>query len=541
MRKYLLIPILLLTACIRLHAEAPDTIEIAFLMDNAQYQEVISLTTTAIESAPKSGVLYYYRANAYQSTDRMQDAIEDATMAITYPQDCNIEIDRLFTWRARMYLQQKDTVHALQDLSAAIRKRPDDAVHYVNRGDCYYATGRYRDAANDYLRAADLTPNNTTYRITYAHLLLLDGQTRAGCNELRDITRLNVHNTEAPLLLATTEFACGDYHSALEDYITFTDRTYHEQRHYVATDLYESCALHDYAYTYHTISDQIDHYNDTEEWGLRNYFYMVRAAIYIQKQYWQDALLDLDSVSTLAISEETDTLLLQRRAFCYFHTQQIDRAIACYDRLIRLAPNQANLYVMRGDCYFAMANWGKAEADLLYAYRNIDAQQQHTVARKLGFVYQHKQQAEQAVEWFTTSIETNPESDPIATFYRGRAYLQIGDTLSGEEDFEQVLEIDTTTLYSVRHYALLALERTEEALEWMNLILDTYPNSEDYYDAACLVSLIGDTDRALHHLEMALRLGWRNYQHILADTDLDPIRSDERYGLMMKRYFPNQF
>ena len=54
-----------------------------------------------------------------------------------------------------------------------------------------------------------------------------------------------------------------------------------------------------------------------------------------------------------------------------------------------------------------------------------------------------------------------------------------------------------------------------------------------YYDLACYLSLDGKTDDAVAAFEVAVNNGYRNYRWATKDTDLDPLRSDERFEKLM--------
>ena len=130
------------------------------------------------------------------------------------------------------------------------------------------------------------------------------------------------------------------------------------------------------------------------------------------------------------------------------------------------------------------------------------------------------------------------ELSPVAGAYiwRGRLELIQGDTAKAKADFEQVLVADTTIDGSVRQYALHYLGRDAEALAWMDSMLVAEPDRGNYYDAACLYALTGRTEQALNAFDKALSLGYRDFQHIAVDTDLDAIRDLPRFTEILNKY-----
>jgi adenylate cyclase len=66
--------------------------------------------------------------------------------------------------------------------------------------------------------------------------------------------------------------------------------------------------------------------------------------------------------------------------------------------------------------------------------------------------------------------------------------------------------------------------------------LDPY-DAGTRYDEACLYARMGNVERALDALSMALYLGYKAKAHIENDDDLDPIRHTEAYQRLMEEYF----
>lgn len=56
------------------------------------------------------------------------------------------------------------------------------------------------------------------------------------------------------------------------------------------------------------------------------------------------------------------------------------------------------------------------------------------------------------------------------------------------------------------------------------------------YNLACSYSLVGRTDLALQALERALTLGYRDFQHMVRDRDLDAVRRDGRFKSLLSKY-----
>ena len=58
-----------------------------------------------------------------------------------------------------------------------------------------------------------------------------------------------------------------------------------------------------------------------------------------------------------------------------------------------------------------------------------------------------------------------------------------------------------------------------------------------YYNLACNYSLLNQKKQAVDNFEKSVALGFDDYYHILRDTDMDNIRKEKRYVLLMKEMF----
>lgn len=167
-----------------------------------------------------------------------------------------------------------------------------------------------------------------------------------------------------------------------------------------------------------------------------------------------------------------------------------EEAIALADSVIQSYRHDAYAYHRRGWFRFEVGQWNEAVAD------------------------------------FTISIELD-STYSYAYNTRGCAYLMLGDTLRANSDFRRVIEIETEPHHDAcKQFAYYRLGYSDKAIDWMNRVLAI---DDSYYDAACLYSLMGDTDRALHYLQLALDNGFRRYVHILSDPDLANLRNSPAF------------
>ncbi|MBO7282553.1 MAG: aspartic protease, partial [Alistipes sp.] len=216
---------------------------------------------------------------------------------------------------------------------------------------------------------------------------------------------------------------------------------------------------------------------------------------------YDEAALNITTFMEGTEGEDLYFLTVERCGY-YRLAGEYDKALADASRLIELIPEEVYGYYTRGWIYELMGNNEAAMAD------------------------------------YNRGIEVD---DTYAYIYlmRGEQYLKMGETELAKADFERVLELDTeVTDGSCRHYALHFLGRDNEAIEWIERIIETDPYKPGYrYDEACLYARMGNVERALGALRLALSLGYKAKAHIENDDELDPIRYTEAYQRLMEEYF----
>ncbi len=82
----------------------------------------------------------------------------------------------------------------------------------------------------------------------------------------------------------------------------------------------------------------------------------------------------------------------------------------------------------------------------------------------------------------------------------------------------------------------LVAQQTAQIRQLMDSIFVVEPTEDNYYDAACLYALMGRSEQALNAFDKALSLGYRDFQHIAVDTDLDAIRELPRFTEILNKY-----
>ena len=136
---------------------ALDSSETTDHIDSSEWAAAIKSLNEQIESKPNDATLLGWRAYCYQQAGNNRRAIEDATKALTLAPSA----DWINDVRADAYRALKMYKEAVDDYSAEIKAKPDDATNWVNRADAYDDMKDFQHALSDYNKALTLDSDNT--------------------------------------------------------------------------------------------------------------------------------------------------------------------------------------------------------------------------------------------------------------------------------------------------------------------------------------------------------------------------------------------
>jgi len=108
------------------------------------------------------------------------------------------------------------------------------------------------------------------------------------------------------------------------------------------------------------------------------------------------------------------------------------------------------------------------------------------------------------IEFFEKLLQNNPNEITIL--------IPLGDAYTKRELYEKGLSIDKK---------LVSLKPDEPIF---------------YYNLACSFSLLKKKNEAIRALRKTLKLGYRDFEHIMKDSDLNNIHSDTRFKILIKKY-----
>ncbi|MBR5678396.1 MAG: tetratricopeptide repeat protein [Paludibacteraceae bacterium] len=268
----------------------------------------------------------------------------------------------------------------------------------------------------------------------------------------------------------------------------------------------------------------IEQLNDS----LRRYYYLARANVCFENNDYINCLRSLDEV--------TDEYVPPRlMAECYQELGLYEKAIAKYASMFD-DYNEGYVNCLIAECYRAEGLFEKAIEHYLQAMNNRPAWAMPYYGA--GWSYELSGDDSLALEYYNKGLSVD-QSYAYLFLMRGELLLKLGREEQAKDDFNTVLRLDRTISDgSCRQYALMLLGREDDALIWMNRIIEHQPdNPGHYYDKACLCCRMGLLIEAVDALKIAFSKGYRRFAHIIADDDVDPIKEIPEFKELFSYYY----
>ena len=458
---------------------------------NEEYGKALSSVDNALKYIPKKdkeykGACHYKRAGIYRALDKYDEAILDYTMAISY----NPDDEDSFWERAQIYFEQEKYDLADADYRAMQKLDANSPLSFMGLGRNEVKRGNFQNAVDLYDHVVALYPEYESGYSFRAEAYMGLKRYMEAASDIVKALELDYDNKAFGLMIDIADSAFVQISTKLKA-MAVTD----------ANSAY-------WPYCLGVINEHVKKYND----AITNYLkaskldedamtYSRISSCYEDMGEWASAIEYMDKAISL---DPKDTDYVLYKANIYYEAGQIQTAIEVMDQYIELVPDYAGGYYRRG--------WFKDNI------KDIDG----------------------AIEDYTTSITLDSDY-PYAIMSRGNMYLLKGENELAKKDYEMVVQKDTIPEEgSCTMYALMHLGRNDEAIEWMNKMLESSEEEGVRYEAACLYSLMGDIEKSLYYLEESLKRGNKSYHHMMTDDDIDKIRNLDAFKALMEKYFPQE-
>lgn len=511
-------------------------------------------TTISDYNYRKAVEAYYDDDDDAKALDLLNEMLDDAPD----------HLDSRFL-RAKIFRRADKYDNALRDVTYAIKNykgKPSvfKSTLYGLRGAIYDDMERYSDAAKDYQMAAKLAKKDNpekvqSYTFDYAQALYnsddLPGAEKVyfqmlktdegDCAAMVGLARNNMHQEkydEAMKYIRMAESYDESYSQIYRFKMQILDRMgktdesvdaalkYMETDDDVPTSVVAEYAGKHYSYAVAKVKAAMNKDNASSNWLL------LLINLYEDHGDYTKAIELYNKVET---EYGNHSSINACRADCYKKNGEYQKAVKDLTKALELDSENEGILFSRGDIYHNAGMYDKAIADYTSAIEINPSNGYFYYAR--GYSYELSGDIAKAMENYNIGIDLDKDCLPLF-LARADQYKKQGKIDLANADYEMIMAKDTTVGDgSCRQYALLGLGRKEEALEWMNKLIENAPNNVDnWYDKACLYARIGRTDEALKALKTAFEKGFREFVYLEHDCDMDSLRNLPEYKALINQY-----
>lgn len=485
--------------------------------DENNYEKALPYFDHEINDNPKNALALFYRAVIYYVQDKKSFALRDINNSITnFSSKDKKMLAGAHRLRGEIYSDLKIYDKTFEDYSIAIRLAPTDPKFCIGRAQIYFDLKQYSKAELDYKQALKI---DESYVKAYAGLgknYIYQKNYSDAEKVLNICIKLDPEYSEGYRFRARAYYEQKKYDEAIEDIFK---ALLLDEKDELYGNLFLEYAGKNYSLSLSKVNAQIFNQPENSTW------YFIRTKLYEAKNYYKEAINDYTKLMTL-FDSDAKSALLEDRGSCYLYAGMYEESIKDFSEAISIDSTDAYNYGFRGDAKRLMGNFIGAKEDLTKAIR-IKPSEAWFYYRRGWIEDEFLKDNEAGLNDYTDAISINKKFS-YAYLMRGRLYeSKLNNPAKAKEDFNNILSIETVIddQGNCRQYALFHLGRHDEAIAWMNKILEQFPTGGNYYDATCLYSLMNKPNDAIAMLKLALKNGYRDFNHLATDDDIDVIRN----------------
>lgn len=491
-------------------------------INNRNPEEALDYLNKEIEENPNNGYAFAWIGvvRDYQSEyGRALTAINQALKHL--PKKDKEYLSFAHGLRANVYLNLGDTISALNDYGSAIKFTPDDENLYEKRAQVYYELQIYDLADADYLKIISINEGSVMGYMGLGRNANAQKDYNTAIKHYSHVIRLANDYSSGYSFRAESYIALGKYDNAIEDIIKALDINSDNKAYFLLLDVVKT--------SFQEVEAKLK-IQSTKDPNNGFWTYCL-GSIYEENNRYKKAIEQYE----VSLNKDNLPVLHYRISCCYEALGNYYSAIKHIDFAIEMDSTNYDYVLVKADLLYESGKTSDAILQLT-KYINHYPDFYYGYYRR-GFYRDNTNDVDGAIEDYSMSIVLEPK---YAYAYLGRAdmYRLKGEQSLANKDYKKVIELDTVpSNESCTQYAFFELGEKEKAIDYMErIIANDSINSGNYYDAACLYSRMGNNDKALDMLKTALEKGFRRFNHIENDDDLDVIRNLEQFPEMIRLY-----
>ena len=489
-------------------------------LQNEKYEEALDYLNKEVNDSPKNGYAFSWLALLYNYQTEYGRSLTASDQAVKFipKKDEEYRSFALLT-RADTYRKLGRDEKALDNYNQLLKEQPDCADAYEKRAQLYYEQTKYSLADKDYQKIITIDPGSVMGYMGIGRNANAEKRYDEAIKQFDYVTKLAKDYSSGYSFRAESYIGLRQYNKAIDDIIHALSIDGDDKAFFLMQEVADS------AYTILVSKLKVEKLKEPNNnaWSynlgvVNEYTEKYKKAI----PYYKEAM-----------KNEASPIVAYRIATCYAEIGNYDQAIDYCEQAINLDSTDYRYPMMLATL---MDNSGQSDKGISLLNDIIISYPDYGFAYyQRGWIKDHSGDIDGAIEDYSMAITLSPDY-AYAYMNRGVLWQLKNEKIKAKKDFEKVIELDSIPSQAeCSFYAYYYLGQKEKAVE----VLDSVLINEDkgnYYDAACLYSVMGEKEKALEYLQRSLELGFRRFAHIKRDRDLNNIRNTNEFKMLIKKY-----
>lgn len=490
-------------------------------IEENRYDDAYDFLSNEVAVHPDNGYAYILLTRFHFAVNDYEKAIESATEAINcLPANDKKSKSEAYVQRALAKARLDENESALDDFNKAVDMCPKETEFLLARAEFFNHVEKYDESDSDFRRVLALESDNANAQVGLGRNKIGRGEYQEAVNYFSRVLPNVSGISDAYAYRAVAYFGLEKYENCSADVVKALSIDGNDMAFKLLTDVAPKCLNSTIAKL------EIEMQKSPKEplWPFSI------GIAYESSGKYSNAISSYKKAYQL----NKDSNLAERISDCYVALGDYDNAKKYIDYAIELDAENADLYVSKAGISLNKKDYKDAVAQINKAIELGDKSADNYFLR--GWIKELGEDFDGALEDYTECISSNFEYYP-AYFNRGKIYKKRGYSDRARRDFEKCVELDNEPNEdSYAHFALAFLGRKDEAIAFTQKVLEKDSSASSLYSAACIYSLVDEKETAIEYLEKALKAGFRDYDQLMIDTDLDNIRGEEGYKKLVAQY-----
>ena len=473
-----------------------------------------------LEENPKNGVAYTMMAMVAFQTEEYNLVKEYAEKSLTLLPKKETEFRVLsYTYLSMVALEEKDTTKCLSYVDEAMKMKMGSkqmSSLYLYKAEIFFETNKENEARNLFKKAISLDGSLASAYYGVAKCDMKKNDYQSALSYLNQGLQHNMYDAKFYRLRAKAHLLLNNTEEASKNIITYV---------YIKGDIDNITPIcleygNDELFQKMLPLAKINCNKFPEE----TVWYDFVAFLYVSRKEYTKAIdncfeeAKIDLTSNLARKISYYSLMSGNNKYAKLYA---DMSVILGDGNEYTVRNKANVLAETGDYKQAIQI-----LDSLIAKNEKDtfAYSQRAYARYT------KKDYKGAYDDYSKAIELMPDH---YEFYERRATIDklLGDAEKAKADMTKYVNgvKDKDKISSSAYFYLNEPEKAKKRLAEELDKTHSLRSGDDYYNAACLYSLLGEKEKAIDYLKKAVDNGFLILEHINFDTDLENIRDTKEY------------